>query len=114
MGAIRLLGGILAGGAVLMALGSVGCGRAFRYSKPGASYGEYIKDRDGCLRENMVTEASASGAAYGTAASFGSSVHQCLQCGLYVSCMSLKDWQADPNGYAPPEGGRVRCCPGSQ
>jgi hypothetical protein len=103
--------GKVAGAALIaFSLAHAGCGRTIRYSKPGGSYTDYMQDRDVCLRENMTAEALSSGTAYGAAASYGSAVRQCLQCGLFVSCMSMRDWQVDQDGFAPPEGGVVRCC----
>ncbi len=72
--------------AVLLSL--AGCATGF--SKPGATYEQYLADRFDCLKV-------ASGA-------------YCVNGGLFDSCMGQKGWSADSNGFTPPKGSRVRAC----
>ena len=88
--------------AVLL-LGVAGCipKQSQRYSKAGAPYEEYVQVRDVCIRQSMTNYSS-----YGV----GGGADPCLHCGLFESCMAIKGWMVDPNGFAPPRDPTLRCC----
>ena len=70
----------------------------FKYSKPGAAYGEYLEDRSVCLKENMTSHTQVP----------------CLHGGLFVTCMVGLGWHRDQaNGFGPPDGAVVSICPGT-
>jgi hypothetical protein len=70
-----------------------------KWSKPGASYEEFVADRRAC-----VVESQAQAKAFylnGVRYSGNSNV---LDPGAFLPCMQGHGYSADPNGYAAPPG----------
>ena len=96
--------------AVMIALASEGCATAppplqvVKWSKTGATYDDYLKDRYACLLD------SRSQASRGLADRSVASEHsgQVLSGALVVACFAAHGWTRDSNGFGPPEGGAVR------
>lgn len=98
-------------GVVILSM-TTGCGASVvsKFSKQGASYSDYLQDRQACQKEYTMRYEYARADAYrGQAEST-----TCVNHGMFVSCMAIKGWLRDQtNGYAPPPGGVVRGCPGT-
>lgn len=68
-----------------------------RFSKPGASQEEFMRDRYGCLQETQQD--------VGIANEHGAVRRSVTNAPLYNSCMAVKGYQLDPKGaFAPPAG----------
>ncbi|MDG1957953.1 MAG: hypothetical protein P8K76_02090 [Candidatus Binatia bacterium] len=95
---------------LLLAVAISGC--ASRYSKPGGSYQEYLETRHQCLQENMMRYSELGIYINSDFGSAGSKQTSCLNGGMFASCMAVKGWIRDSEGFAPPGGG-VSVCPGT-
>lgn len=77
-----------------------------RYTKPGATQEQYMKDRYECLQEAEQRVSGAVVNAYGGAAN-----SQVIpSCGVWISCLGARGYTLDPNGdLAAPPGMVVQC-----
>ncbi|HEY2446754.1 MAG TPA: hypothetical protein VGI20_13545 [Rhizomicrobium sp.] len=73
-----------------------------RWSRPGASYDQFVADRAACVKETREQSAPffIGGAPYGNRRSL-------LNTDLFVSCMSRHGFSRDPKGFAAPPGEEV-------
>jgi len=91
-------------GSVLLLEGCVSAAPTIlRWSKPGATYQQFLGDRYACILQARANASSAY--VYGAAG--GAESSQVVSASIFMPCMSAKGYAQDPNGYAPPPGGVV-------
>ncbi|SRR5258708_6344197 len=81
-----------------------------KWSKPGATYDEFLKDRYACILEargrssgSFVQGGTPYGPGYGASRS-----DDVIQANIYLPCMAARGYRRDPNGeFGPPPGGEV-------
>lgn len=93
---------------VALALGLVACAtppppHTFKWSKPGATYDEFLKDRYACITEGRSRASAGYANAYGAAAQSGEIIRR----DIVLACLAARGYREDPNGFGPPEGGVV-------
>src|SRR5687767_2674833 len=85
---------------ILLALSAASCARLTKnnpYTKAGATYNDYLLDRQACFGQSM------------------NEANTCSNGGLFTSCMVIKGWErVESGGFQPPPGGAVTVCPGTQ
>jgi hypothetical protein len=90
----------------LVVYGCVAQRSLVRYTKPGATQDEFMKDRYECLQEAQQRESGAYVNSYGGAASS----RVVASCGVWLSCLGARGYTVDPNGpLGAPPGMEVRC-----
>lgn len=77
--------------------------KIIKFSKPGATYDDYLKDRYACMQEGR-THVSNGFVDNGTGFINGGDV---ISGSLVISCMAARGYSQDPNGFGPPPGGIV-------
>jgi hypothetical protein len=77
-----------------------------RYSKPGGTQEQFMKDRYECLQESQQRVSGAAVDAYGGAANS----QVVTKCGLWVSCMGARGYTVDPTGNLSAPPGMVVLC----
>jgi len=77
-----------------------------RWSKPGATYDQFVADRAACVSEAREESQSflLGGARYGGR-------KDALDAGRFVPCMIARGYARDPNGYAAPPGDELPLTP---
>jgi hypothetical protein len=85
---------------VLAAFALAGCADdvpAVHWSKPGATYDQFVQDRDACASEAREESQPfmLGGARYA-----GRS--DAVDSGLFFPCMAARGYRQDPRGFAPP------------
>jgi hypothetical protein len=73
------------------------------WSKPGASYDAFLKDRYACIGDARTVR--SGGFIYGRMGAASS--QEVLSGQIYLPCMAAHGWQRDPAGYGPPPGGVI-------
>ena len=75
----------------------------YKFSKPGATYDQYLKDRYACI---LDARKQVSGGYFqdGTGASASD---QQISGPIVFACLAARGWIQDPNGFGPPPGGVV-------
>jgi hypothetical protein len=73
-----------------------------KWSKPGASYDQFVLDRTACVKETRENSRPfiLGGQRYGGSA-------YALDGGLFQSCMTERGYARDQNGYAAPSGDEI-------
>lgn len=87
--------------ALAFSLLAAGCvTQVVRYSRPGTTQQQFMKDRYECLQESEQRVSAAAVTAYGGGATSG----VVASCGVWISCMGARGYVTDPNGslFAPP------------
>jgi len=76
-----------------------------RWSRPGATYDQFVQDRAACVEE---TRANSQPFFIG-GSRFGSSrgADAALDTGLFAPCMNSRGYAVDPKGYAAPPGDEI-------
>ena len=94
--------------AAVLACSVIGCATTdiplLRWSKAGATYDDYLKDRYACITDGRTRV--ASGSAIGQMAS-ASSV-EVVNAEIVMACLAARGYRQDPMGFGPPEGGVVQ------
>jgi hypothetical protein len=75
-----------------------------QWSKPDASYDDFLKDRYACIQD--ARSRSSGAVVQGTVGAASS--EDVLRADIFVPCMAAHGWREDPTGFAPPPGGTVR------
>jgi len=88
---------------VVLAVAGILCGCAtqlpvLRWSKPDATYDQFLKDRYSCIRDAKGEAASGYVNQYGGRMNAGT----VFDGNMFKSCMNAQGWRLDPNGFAPP------------
>ena len=68
-----------------------------KWSKPGASYDAFVKDRQDC-----AGQARAQSQPFYVAGQRHAGRSDAVDSGLFFPCMAARGWRQDPNGYAAP------------
>ena len=80
--------------AVMLSLGTVGCGAPNYRSDRGASQDQFMQDRYSCAQEARGVSSSGYADRYGAATRGGTSVNR----SLFMSCMAARGYYQDSNG----------------
>ncbi len=75
-----------------------------RWSRPGATYRDYLQDRYACVKDARATAGSGYLLSNGVGAESSGPV---ISSSVFMPCMAAKGWSLDPNGFQPPPGGVV-------
>jgi len=70
-----------------------------RWSQPGATYDQFVQDRDACA--NQARERSQP---FFVAGQRYAGRSDAVDSGLFFPCMAARGWRQDPKGFAPPPG----------
>jgi hypothetical protein len=73
------------------------------WSRPGASYQDFLNDRHGCIGDAR-SQASGATADNGSGATGGKLAVNAV---VYLPCMAAHGWTQGANGYQPPRGEQV-------
>jgi hypothetical protein len=73
-----------------------------RWAKPGASYEEFVADREACVQQSKAQ----SGTYYIGGVRYRGNPHV-LDPGVFLPCMHARGYAADPKGYAAPPGEEI-------
>jgi hypothetical protein len=80
-----------------------------KWSKAGASYDEFLKDRYACILEARGRTSSSfaqGGTQYGPG--YGASrSDDAIKANIFLPCMAARGYREDPMGFGPPPGGTV-------
>jgi hypothetical protein len=71
-----------------------------RWSRPGATYDEFLRDRYACITE--ARSQASSGFATPEAASARSG--EIILADIALACLAARGWKRDANGFGPPDG----------
>ena len=75
------------------------------WSKPGATYDDFLKDRYACIQDarSRVSDAFVQGD-FGAASS-----DEVITANIFLPCMAARGYREDPTGpFGPPPGGGIR------
>ncbi|MGH6877906.1 MAG: hypothetical protein ACREHV_11105 [Rhizomicrobium sp.] len=91
------------------ALALAGCAEnvpTIRWSRPGATYDQFVQDREACVKETRQESQPfiLGGARYGGRT-------DALDSGLFFSCMAAHGFRQDPKGFAAPPGDELPLSP---
>jgi hypothetical protein len=97
---------ILALGAALVLAACVEDVPTMKWSKPGATYEQFVADRAAC-----VTQSRAASKTYYIAGVRYSGKPNVLDAGIFLPCMQDHGYSADPKGYTAPSGDEMPMSP---
>jgi hypothetical protein len=94
---MRISGVVLAFAALVL----VGCAEdvpTVKWSKPGATYDQFVQDREACVSQAREESQPfyVGGQRYGGRP-------DALDSGLFFPCMAARGYRQDPNGFAAPD-----------
>jgi hypothetical protein len=75
----------------------------YQWTKSGATYDDYLKDRYTCIRDGRTTVSSGFISNGVGAMDSG----QVISAQIAVPCMAAHGWRDTPGGFVPPPGGAV-------
>jgi hypothetical protein len=73
------------------------------WSKPGATYDDYLKDRYACIQDSRAQVSSMDMYKGSGSAASG----QVISASIFYPCMAAHGYVQDPSGFGPPAGGVV-------
>ncbi|HEY3637758.1 MAG TPA: hypothetical protein VGK90_06365 [Rhizomicrobium sp.] len=87
---------------LVCALALAGCAEdlpSVKWSKPGATYDQFVQDRAACVAEERQQSRPfyVGGARY-------AGRPDALDSGIFIPCMTSRGYHEDPKGYAAPSG----------